>query len=362
VPRLTLTATHDDNLFLTAEEAESSYFVDLIPGVLLVLGRPDDSNIFLDAGTIIQLYDSSKEVDNRVNYLLTLGGQRKTPKNVISASAGYRYREDIDTVVGGRVAQDDYLFNAGIEQDISAKTSAGLDGSYEINYYEDPVLVDNRRLYGSASAYYKNTESRSTFLRLGMGTDHPGDNDTVGDSDFYEILLGMRGKQSPKLVLSGSAGYQWRTFADDDEDELRHWVAGLNIESTPFGLTTVYGDVATGIRPAANSLGQTTIDQRYTVGLRRQLFTKRLQGAISGFLGNVDYYGQSVVDPSINFDREDEYWGYNIGLDYWTPKNISIGLDYSFYKNEGNRQGTDQQKQDATYDQGRWVLRTSWNF
>ncbi len=362
VPRLTLTVTWDDNLFLDSEDPQRAEIIDVIPGVLLIYGRPEKSYLYLDAGTILTLHDSTGNLEDRANYMLTLGSVYRTAKSTINLNGGYRRSENADTVIGERIVETDYIAEAGIEHQLTAKSSGGLLAGAEYSSYEDPELFDHQRHDVEARLYYKATEASDIFARASVGADDVDAPADQGDAEYVELGAGFRGKQSAKLTITGDVGYQWRTMKQDGREDVEHWTSTLGANYNPFGFTTLYGNIDTTVTPAINSLGQTTIDQRYTAGISRRLFVERLRGNASVFYGTYDYEGVPVDADSTNLDRSDDYFGYNLGLDYFTVHNLSLGLTFSYFENEGNQSGSAEERNRTAYDSGRWVLRASWNY
>lgn len=362
VPRLTITVTWDDNLLLTNDDPQRAELIDIIPGVLAIYGRPENNYLYLDAGTIFHAYDSSDQLSDQSNYMLTLGGVYRTGKSTINGGAGFRRTETADTVIGQRIVKSDYVLNAGFNHEFSEKTSAGVDLGAEFNNYDDDDLNDYQQQDVSLRLARKVTEASDVYGRLGFGNDDVDAEGDAGDASYMQADVGFSGKQSAKVTLSGALGYQWRTMADDAAEDVEHWTSSLGVNANPFGFTIFFANVDVSVTPAINSLGQTTIDQRYTLGVNRRLFTDRLRGNASGFWGVYDYEGVPLGDSTANLNRSDDYLGYNLGLDYYTIHNLSIGLTFSYFENQGNQNVSEQDRERTAYDSGRWVLRASWNY
>jgi hypothetical protein len=370
LPRATMTATRDDNIFLDSQNPESATTIDLIPGILAMYGRPEGNNLYADLGMIIPLYDSSDLLEEREGYLLTAGGVHETGVTRVDGRLGYRRTENTDTLVGARIVEEDYLAAAGVERRRSRESSVGLNGGLEFHDYEDPSYVDYRRQYGAGRLYHRVTSLSDSFLQLGMGRDdldsEPGN---YGDADFFDMSLGLRGKQTAKTSVSGRVGYQWRQYDDASIADVDHWIAAIGASSRPTGLTTISGDVTADVRPAINAAGSSTADQRATLGVQRRLFSERLRGHASLFYGFVEYHGpnrraaEMIGESDLVYDgREDEYDGFSLGLDGWTQHNLSVGLTYSYLENLGARGGPAEEQERTSYESGRWILRVSWNY
>jgi len=370
LPRVTLTATRDDNLFLDAQGTEDGTVVDLIPGVMAIYGRPDHNHLYADYGSIIPLYNSSDLLDDNPSHMLTLGGVYQTGKSQIQGRAGYRRLESLNTLVGARILKEDWIGDVEVEHRLTSKSSASIVGAVELHEFDDPEYVDYQRTYGAGRFYHRMTARSEAFVQGGVGRDDLDTKpDDFGDADFFDLSVGVRGKPSPKTSASGRVGHMWRKMDSAELNDVDDWIASLAGEANPFGLTTFSTELYSDIRPAINSAGSTTIDQRLSVGLMRRLFTERLRGNASVFLGVTDYQGPvaaparfSESDPLVYDGREDQYWGYALGLDWWAQKNLSFGLAYSYVQNEGSQETGSESTDRTSYDSGRWTFRTSWNY
>lgn len=370
LPRITLTATREDNLYMDSENPEKAETLSLIPGLLFMYGRPEQNHLYADYGIVIPLYDSADDLNDEPSHMLVLGGQRQTGKSQIYGRAGYRRLEHVDTMVGARILKEDYIGDLGLEYRISTKSSLGAIGSYERHEFDDDAYYGYVRYYGAGRLYHRVTAKSEVFLQAGWGRDdvdaEPSD---FGDSEFFDVSLGLRGKQSQKLSLGGRVGYQWRDFTDDDISDVEHWIASLEASSSPFGVSIFSAELYADVRPTINDPGSVSVDQRATLSVNRRLFSERLRGQASIYAGQTDYdsprsrpENARAEDPLVFDGRNDEYWGYSFGLDWYTKQNLSIGIDYSYVDNSGIEDGNSEQKRQTTYDAGRWTLRLSWNY
>ncbi len=369
LPRLTLTATKDDNIFLNPENPESATTIDFIPGLLFIYGRPDRNHLYADGGMIIPLYDSSDELSQDPSYLLNLGGVYNTGRSQVYGRGGYRRTENADTLVGARIVKEDYVGSLGVEHRVSSKSSVGANGTVEFNEYDDESYYDYNRYYGAGRAFHRMTAKSDGFIQVGVGRDDVDAPADLGDVDFVDVSLGVRGKQSPKTSVSGRVGYMWRQYVDDGSDDVNDWIASIGAETIPFGLTTFTADLTADIRPAINSLGTSALNNRLTLGANRRLFIERLRGNVSVYYGQVEYIGDLYAPADENdrtdlvYDgRQDDYWGYSIGVDWWTVKNFSVGLAYTYSENNGSDNGTSEEQELTSFESGRWILRASWNY
>ncbi len=368
LPRLSLSVTHEDNVFLDSENQVEGTSASLIPGMLAIWGRPTGNYLSADYGIIVPIYESVQALNDKPSHLLRLGGIYRTGKSQIQASLGYRILEDVDTVVGARVAKQDVLADVNTEYRVSGKSSLGLLGHFEKHNFDLDRYSNYMRYYGAGRIYHRISAKSEAFLQGSIGRDDPEEEeDQASAADFYDLSLGVRGKQSPKFNILGRAGYMWRQYDEENREDLGHWIASLQASSTPFGLSTFTGELYADVRPAIDSAGTDVIDQGGVLTVSRRLFINRFRGNASLMGGVVDYSGGpssgSEADGFSSLDgRRDDYWGFSLGLDWYTRKNFSIGLDYSYMQRDGDQGGNAAAQEVASYEYGRWTLRASWNY
>ena len=369
LPRVSLAVAHEDNVFLDPEAPKSGTSVSLAPGLLALWGRPTDNHVYADYGLVIPIYESEREMGDRPSHLLRLGGLYRTGKSQIRGELGYRTVEDVDAAAGARIARRDLFADVNVEHRISGKSSAGALGRFERHLFDSDRYLEYDRLYG-AGRYYRRASAKSeVFVQAGLGRDEPLETiHASGAADFRDVSLGLRGKHSPKFNSSGRIGYMWRTYDDAAREDFAHWIAAWKAESNPFGLSTFSLEVYADVRPAIDAEGVDVVDQGAVGSVSRRLFWERLRGNASVTLGRIDYSGNGAAggadgdESLVRDDRRDDYWGFSLGVDWWTRQHLSLGLAYSYMERNGSRNG-DAAAQDATsYEQGRWTFRASWNY
>lgn len=349
IPRVTLEATGDDNYLLGADgEKESVSKLNLIPGALIIYGRPEYNHLYVDLGAIAPLAQSGN-ADDKTSYIGTVGGVFKTGKTQVSGRAGYRRIERVDRTAGERLLERNISLDGAIEHRLSFKTSVGVTGKAEFHNFDDDAYTDYTRYYGAGRLYRRLTPKSELFLQAGAGRDvmDRTEDRRYGGAHYRDLSVGMRGKPSPKTSVSGSIGYRNRTHDDGEVEDVNGWIASLGADATPFGLSRFSIELISDMRPDITGASGTVADRRATFGVDRRLFSERLRGNASLQLGMLDYYSQDRRD-------DDGYWGYTLGLDWWTRRNISFGASYSYVERQGGGR--------SAYNSGRWALRMSWNY
>ncbi len=371
LPRITVSAVYEDNAALPRDDPKPGASVTILPGVLLLYGRPDRNHLYIDAGLIIPVHNDSEMLDEKNSYLLTAGGVYRTGKSSLTGRLGYRRIENIDTQVGDRLIRVNTTGDLGAEVRLSRKSSVGAMASVSMHDFESEQYIDYVRYYVGGRYYYRVTPKSDGYLQLGAGHDALRQNsvDESGNADFFDISVGFRGKQTPKSSVSGQIGYRWRSIQGDDLKDVNHYIAALDAKTSPFGLTTFSAGITADLRPAVQAEGVTTVDQRITVGASRRLFRESVRGWANLFFGSVDYYGSSVrpedrplVTESFYDSRTDHYRGYSFGVDWWMRHRLSMGFFYSYFeKTDGSHDRVAVEYQ-RLYHTSRFGLRLSWNY
>lgn len=351
IPRVTLEYTQDDDFFMVQGNGQKRTSLNLIPGALLIYGRPEHNHLYTDASVSLPLSQSGSTSRNGMSYAITLGGVKKTGKSQVYGRVGHRRLESEDTVIGDWVIHQDYVGNIGLDHRISSKSGVGLNGSVEFNEFGNEGYLNYNRYYGAGRFYHRMTAKSQWFLQGGIGRDDLASalKGVYSDASFYDVSAGMRGKPSPKTTVSGRVGYRWRGYDDATIGDRASWIANLGIENTPFGFSTFSAELLADIRPDVTATGDSIVDKRLTVGVNRRLFSERLRGDASVLLGTADYYGPGGR-------KQDEYRGFNLGIDWWTRWNCSVGAAYSYTERWSVTGGG------PSYEYGQWSLRISWNY
>jgi len=369
IPRISLVATRDDNLFLTAEDSEAVTVIELAPGVLVVLGRPEGRHVYIDYGLKIRIYDSSDQLDDPPSHYVMLGTVYQTARSKLDGHVGYRLFENTDTTIGARIRKEDYLVGVGLDYRLSGKTMVGGKGGWQRHLYSDSGYTDYDSLYAAGRLYYDLSLQSQVYLQAGAGQDRFPERPEhqIGDADFHDVSLGVRGKLTPKTSASGGVGYQRRTYLDERIPDVVNWIGDLRADVNPFGFATFWGEVSAEIRPAVERAGFAMHDQRFTLGVSRRVISDRWRGNASVFSGRTIYSGEKQVGMEssgsrVQDGREDEYWGFSTGLAWNTRHNLSLAVQYDYTARESQRQDTGDEASENDFEAGRWTLRASWNF
>lgn len=349
IPRATLEVSSDDNYFIDETGEQRSTETSLMPGVLFVVGRQEHNHFYFDVGADIPLRQSLSRAEDNPSLFGKAGVVYQTGKSQFSVGAGCRRDDQVDRLVGERLLSENRMLSAALEHQVTRKTKLGLNGHASYNDYDSDAYSDYHRFYGAARIYLRSTMKSELYVQGGLGSDYADPNQSGAslDASYQDLSVGMRGQPTPKTSINGSIGYRLRQHEEERFDDANTWVANLGGTVNPFGLSRFSLELMADGHPDISGFAGTAWDRRVSLGVDRRLFSERLRGAATVQYGEVEYYGEGS-------QVSDGYWGYSVGLDWWTRYKISFGASYSYMDRDGEGR--------SGYSSGRWALRSSWNY
>ncbi len=349
LPRLSLAYSQSDNYYLSESNEISSATLTLVPGAMLVYGRPEHNHVYIDTGMQIPVYEKEELLENGNAYMLMLGGVYKTGRSRLSLRAGHRRQERSDWALGERIVLRDITVNADYEYRLSMKSDIGAAAMVGVYDYDRDEYINYNRYYGRVRYAHRLTERSDWYIEPGLGRDEldRSEQGVYSDADFAELSLGLRGRLTPKTTASGSVGYRWREYDDSSIRDTSKWIANYYMDYSPGGLSVFSLDAIADLRPDVTGQAGAVWDRRLTLGVNRRLLVESLRGSASFLVGDIDY-----IDNS--FAADETYWGYRLGIDWWLKSDLSVGVAYSYNERDSSL------NEDTDYDQ--WSFRMSWNY
>jgi hypothetical protein len=228
---------YTDNYFFNAEEPQSAFTLSVTPSLVAVRRTPtSDVTMLLTLGG-----NKVWGLDDSLDYLSTraeIGGTLRQERSRWSGNAGFSRAPSLQEVFSGdaivyTLAQSNSAYASGsYSHDLTERWSvearvAGNDNRYD-SLQADESFQDNRSYSAGASARYAYSErAYATFL-----ADFARFSSDIERTETVTAVLGFAYDVSPRLKLSGSAGYFWsevRNSQIPDRDSRRddgHLVGG----------------------------------------------------------------------------------------------------------------------------------------
>ena len=154
------------------------------------------------------------------------------------------------------------------------------------------------------------------------------------DANWYQGLVGVRGKLSAKLTGEAKIGWQYRDYTRPSENDYDSLV-------TMAGLLAEFSDRDTlgikWIRSPYESLYQGTnyyIDNSLDLTYRHK-FTHKVTGFVNG-LYRISQYPEETVEGGTWKKRLDNTWNAGAGVEYAMQKWLVWTADYKFLQRKSN--------------------------
>lgn len=359
-------AVYDDNIFLNSYDKKSEAYTVFSPGIMVVYGSARKNYLYMDYSAD---FTSLQEFNNDAfdGQTLKTGGRFSNARSQFGASYQYQEIRDVDVVAGTRLKQDTSTAEVEYDNRVSSKSSLGVRGLYSLHTFAESGYSAYSD-YSVAGRFGWQMMPRAWLTaRAGHGwVDMHEERDAYGSAQYDELALGVSGRPRARLETSGDVGVQRRYFESESLDDIVQWVGSIRVAGEPFGRTRVWVAGSAVLRPAIQADGYTALDKRIEPGISRSLFTERLVGGCSVFWGQTDYMGSGSGegDPRVYDGRHDDHWGFNANLDWWIGRYWSVGIGYSYIKNDSQAddeltmgEGVDP----SSYEAGRWMLRAAFN-
>jgi hypothetical protein len=357
---------YDDNVYFTSDDEVGDYSLTLAPGVLLLYGNP--SHNYVSANYTFEWVQYQDETDlDYEGHHLAADGHYELSKSTLHVSDRYEDTR-VDVVEdNSEVERQNNALQARIERYISSKTSAGVDGLYEINNYIDDQYIDYDEYRVGGRFYYRVQPKTDVFADYGYGwvdldslPDALNDelqarynrayDDGYGDATYQQISVGLRGELGRKTTASGRVGYESREFEDDSIEGIDEWVMGAGLATKFSGRMEGGVELSRRIFPWASIPGNSAVALSVSPYLRRQLYRNRVSGSVSATYESTDYF-----DPDGEMDKNDETWTFTGLLDWRLFRNVTLGAGYSYT----NYDSTDA---DSDAERNRYIARAMYNY
>ena len=214
-PALTVSAIHDDNVYLTSEDETGDWITVVAPTLRLELpvrrflleaetglesrsyadqGGEDATNWFLGAAVgatfpggldfkVSERYAERYQVASQ-----EFGPGEDTTVNTLAATVGYRVRDELRLELGAR------------------SETYGYDLSHDLERREATLQAD---------CFWRFRPRTSAFLE-GAVSDYEYDENTAQDGSAVLAALGLAWEATSRSVASAKVGWQWKRYDDED--------------------------------------------------------------------------------------------------------------------------------------------------
>lgn len=365
-PHFGLWVTYDDNVYFENDNEVSDWSLTLAPGVLLLYGNPSHNYVSANYTFEWVQYQDETNMDYEGHHF-GADGHYELAKSTLHVADRYTDTRVNQIENRDEIERQQNALTASVERYLSSKTSAGVDGLYEIHNYIDDAFIDYDEYRVGGRLYYRIYPKTDVFADAGYGWVDldplsPGLNsdlssrhghqitDSYGDATYQQYSAGLRGELGRKTTASGRVGYETRTFDDDSIESIDTWVAGAGLATKFNGRTQGGVEVSRRIFPWTTIPGNSAVALSVSPYLRRQLYRNRVSGSVSVTYQDTDYY-----DPDGKMSKHDDSWQFTGMVDWRVRRNFTLGAGYSYTTYNSSEPDEDAER-------NRFIARAMYNY
>ncbi|MCK5214497.1 MAG: outer membrane beta-barrel protein [Candidatus Omnitrophica bacterium] len=347
-PIFALKEEYDDNIFLTDSDESEDFLTTLAAGISF---EPQLNKHELTSNYIIDFEMFADNSDqNTTNQTFDIDGGLNFNDWRIEADNLFRRYENLtgseDTARIPRTSDRAdvkliYSFN---------KLDVGLNYTYSFEDYRNDNSIGS--FAGQALTYQDlDSDENSGELELAFqfwpktfllfsnryGT-HKYDTNKKSDSEYYDILTGLRGRFFTRGEIEGKIGYRAQDYDDPGED----------FDGVIYNVSLVekFSEKDTLTIDFERTIHSTTYQQNAYFkitnisGVYTHDFNNRVTGKFKGAYW-FNKYPTETIEGSKTAKREDDLWHIGTGLSYKLPKYVTIDLNYTYANKSSNFENFD---------------------
>ncbi len=323
-PHLDLSATYDDNVFISPSNKTNDLYFTISPGLRLEYGDPKRNWLAVDyTASIVRFMDLTSE--NTVNHTATFDAHVRFNKLSVAVTHVLQDVTGANVEVGDRIEQMQNVTDVSLEYQVSSKTSLGVNYHQQFREFDSPTQIDNQQYEAGAAFYYRLFSKTDVFGQFNYGWVNVETGN--GDARYQEVNLGVRTTPASKIVGTAKAGYQHRDF-ENAIGSINSIVASVSLVDNFTDRTSVELIVSRSINPSVTSPGNAYTATRAGLSLRQKLWNRKILFSAGGA-----YEHDEFDQPVLGVDRSDDYWEASLGLDCDVTKWLQVGAAYRHRRN-----------------------------
>jgi|GEM_PF-1872671 len=345
VPFFAVRQEFDDNIYLTRHDATNDWITNLQAGLVFqpnlgknkfVLDYLGDFNLFSDHTS-----------QNNDNHTITTGLQlnfNKSHLDIVNVFRDFSDRsgsEDVSRI--DRTSESvwpSFTFNfakmdllIGYNYRLEKYNSNDAIGTFEGRNLTYKNLDREEQVY-TVEAALKLWPKTALLVSVDSGTiDHRVENGKP-DSNYYDVLTGLRGSPTGKSTVEAKIGFRGQDYDNYGEDYKNLIFSGSWLEKF-----SERDSLRLDFSRTTND--STFTDNGYYVntfigGNFKHDFSEKLSGKVGCSLEFNNYPTEVSLDNMTEENREDVFWSPAIGLEYKISKYFVADLKFNYIKRDSN--------------------------
>ena len=319
-----VSASENDNLFLSHANATSAIVYDIAPGLSYEFGK----NNALTSGQLAYWEDFQifSKFGSRLNNQLAnvvFWTKYDDAKNKLNVDASYHQADQAQVGIQNLsflVNRDLYHVDALGEVSVTEKTSLGAGVAYDDTNYQTAGYTDYRYTEVPVNYYFK------VEPKLDLSAGFRYRDNTLGaggiDSTDYFYNVGLRGELTPLLTGQFNVGYQEEKLVNRTKQDSLGLDSNFNYACDPktsltLGLISDYGYAAVG-----SAFRNSGINLGVTSALNDQWSLR----------GQVGYNRYAYITTA----QKDNYYSGQLGISYLVNVHVTVGATYTYGQDNSN--------------------------
>lgn len=343
-PFVAINGEYDDNIYLTRNDGVDDWITNIQAGLVAQpnLGK---NRLVLDYLADLNFFAENDGEDN-TNHTLTSGLQlnfNDSHIDIINTLRDFSDRsgtEDVDRID----RTQDYLWPSVTFNFNKLDLLIGYNYRLE-KYHSDAAIgtfegqaltyrdLEREEHEGTLEAAWKLWNKTQLLTSFDFGTiDH--DTGKKSNSDYYDVLIGLRGQPTAKSVSEARIGFRsqnYESYADDFESIIFNgsWLENftdrdaLRLDFKRTTNDTIFRD---------NAYYEST----YFGSDYKHDFTEKLYGNIGASYQQNYYPTETTLDNLVQKHRKDHFWSCGAGLGYNLSEDIVVDLKYQWRTRDSN--------------------------
>lgn len=342
-PFLSVREEYDDNIYLTDTNEKSDWITTVSPG-FTIEPRTTKHKFTFDYYADLKFF-ADCDGENNYNHTTNAEAQFLFNKVRLGFANTFRYfSEQAGSEDTNRVDRTQDYVRTLVTFDFN-KLDLSLGYNYKLENYRSNAAIgafrgqaltykdlERNEHEGEIEAAFKLWPKTALLFSGIYGTiDH--DTGKKSDSDYFDVLTGLRGQPTAKCAVEGKIGYRAQDYKDYDNDFESLIFEGSLIEdfTSRDTLRLDFLRISNETNYKDNAYYKNTFfGAGYTHG-----FTDKVSGSID-FSYQRNSYPTETTETGKTDKREDDFWSYGIGVSYELSKWLIADVKYEYLSRNSN--------------------------
>jgi hypothetical protein len=321
-PHLSYSVQYGDGISASPGNREKTTVHQISPGMLINIGQ----KWVLDYTPTLRYY-SSKAFEDGVDHRVSLSGGTEYKDWFLGLSQSYSKSSAPTVETADQNETESFNTSLSAGRQLNTKTSIDLGLSQALSFSSGGY--NSHKTWSTTD--FINYQFWPKFQGGAGATFSYTDVEVGSDMTSEQPTLRLTYTPATKTTFNIHGGLEVRQFLDSEADDLVNPVFGASISYSPFDHTHLSLSANRSVS-ASYFNNQVTEGTSVSLGLNQRLL-KHLNLGLSGSYSTTDYL---ATDQGLDVSRSDDRYSFTARLSTAFLKRGSLGLFYTYSKNESN--------------------------